>query len=168
MVLRYAALSGATILVGQSAAENDALCATAEPHDVWFHLEEGSSPHVILQYAGEPCAQAIAECCQLCKTHSKKKVAKWANVIWLPIHSVKKVRGDALGTVRLSQQPASATVATDMEALERLATTKLRARDANVAQEQTQRLTKTQRKGERKAARQAKRQAKRLAKAQQR
>ena len=62
MVLRYAALSGARILVGQSAAENDALCAAAEPHDLWFHLEGDSSPHVILQCAGEPCTQAIADC----------------------------------------------------------------------------------------------------------
>ena len=169
MVLRYAALSGARILVGQSAAENDALCAAAEPHDLWFHLEGDSSPHVILQCAGEPCAQAIADCCQLCKNHSKKKAAKWAKVIWLPSRSVKKVRGDAPGTVRLSQQPASAMVAVDTEALKRLAITRLRARDTNVAQEQQpQRPTKAQRKGERKAARQAKRQAKRLAKAQQR
>ena len=73
MVLRYAALSGARILVGQSAAENDALCAAAEPHDLWFHLEGDSSPHVILQCAGEPCAQAIADCCQLCKSHSKSE-----------------------------------------------------------------------------------------------
>ena len=167
MVLRYTALSGARILVGQSAAENDALCAAAEPHDLWFHLEGDSSPHVILQCTGEPCAQAIADCCQLCKSHSKKKAAKWAKVIWLPSRSVKKVRGDAPGTVRLSQQPASATVGIDTEALERLATTRLRARDANVAPEQQpQRPTKAQRKGERKAARQAKRQAKRLAKAQ--
>jgi len=169
MVLRYAALSGARILVGQSAAENDALCAAAEPNDLWFHLEGDSSPHIILQCAGEPCAQAIADCCQLCKSHSKKKAAKWAKVIWLPSRSVKKVRGDAPGTVRLSQQPASATVGIDTEVLERLATTRLRASDGNVAPEQQpQRPTKAQRKGERKAARQAKRQAKRLAKAQQR
>ena len=71
-----AALSGLSL--ASATANCAALCAAAEPHDLWFHLEGDSSPHVILQGAGEPCAQAIADCCQLCKNHSKKKAAKWA------------------------------------------------------------------------------------------
>eukprot|EP01052_Picozoa_sp_SAG31_P086258 SAG31_NODE_46888_length_252_cov_1.013072_1_plen_53_part_01 len=49
MVLKYTSADGHTILVGQSAYENEQLVAQASPQDLWFHLEQLPSCHVILQ-----------------------------------------------------------------------------------------------------------------------
>lgn len=43
-----------TILIGQNAQENSALVKKCEPEDIWFHLKNSSSPHVILQTQSRP------------------------------------------------------------------------------------------------------------------
>ena len=38
-----------TILIGQNAVENDSLVRTSNACDLWFHLDNISSPHIILK-----------------------------------------------------------------------------------------------------------------------
>jgi len=163
MVLRFATRGGATILVGETAAENDRLCAAADKDDVWFHLDGVPSPHVILHGHGLT-TEAIADCCQLCKMYSKQKCSTWASVVHVPIHQVRKVRTDATGTVRLLAKPMIQMVATDPSTIERLLTTKQRVRSHQSDRElQQQRPTAFARKRERKSARKTKQRCRRRA-----
>ena len=41
------------LLIGQSQRENDQILRACEQNDTWFHLENDSSPHFILQNGGE-------------------------------------------------------------------------------------------------------------------
>jgi hypothetical protein len=163
MVLRFASRTGATILVGQTAAENDQLCAAADGDDVWFHLEGTSSPHVILHGHGVT-PEAIADGRQLCKLYSKHKHSTRAHVIHLPVRHVRKVRTDATGTVRLTAEPTAQIVATDPQAVERLLATKQRVRSQGSLDDAPQQhLVATASKRERKAARKAEHHCKRRA-----
>lgn len=69
---------GLEIRIGENAKENDAICKQAGQNDIWFHLENGSSPHVILEVGGKKKAykdirDSIHECTQLVKYFSKQK-----------------------------------------------------------------------------------------------
>merc|ERR1711871_74870 len=125
MVLRFATRAGATILVGETAVDNDRLCAAADADDIWFHLEGGPSPHVILHGHGVT-PEAVADCGQLCKLYSKHKEKSRIPVVHLPVCYVRKVRTDAAGTVRLMAKPTMQVVGTDPPAIERLVATKQR------------------------------------------
>ena len=48
MVRYLEASCGMQVLAGENARENDRLCQKAHPYDLWFHLKDTSSPHVIL------------------------------------------------------------------------------------------------------------------------
>ena len=163
MVLRFSSRTGATILVGQTAAENDQLCAVADGDDVWFHLEGTSSPHVILHGCGVT-PEAIADGCQLCKLYSKHKHSTGVRVIHLPVRHVRKVRTDATGTVRLTAEPTAQIVATNPQAVARLLATKQLLRSQRSLDNAPQRhLVATASKRERKAARKAEQHCKRRA-----
>lgn len=72
-----------TILIGQKDHENSVLVETSEPTDIWFHVAEKSSCHLLLKTNCEkisdiPC-QVITRCACLCKANSKSNnIAKCA------------------------------------------------------------------------------------------
>lgn len=161
MVLRFATRTGATILVGQTAVENDRLCAAADSDDVWFHLEGTPSPHVILHGHGVT-PEAISDCQQLCKLYSKQKHSSRATVIHIHARHVRKARTDASGTVRLMTTPTHQVVASDPGALDRLLATKQPVRSlesSDGARQQHPMVTASKR--ELKAARKAERRCRR-------
>jgi predicted ribosome quality control (RQC) complex YloA/Tae2 family protein len=117
MVKIFTSSDGSKIQVGENAKENDAIRKTASQKDFWFHLENTSSPHVILSVQKSPSKQEIYECSQLVKHFSKLKNIKEAYVIYIEVKKVKKGEND--GEVELKSKPERILIQTDSSCLEK-------------------------------------------------
>lgn len=88
-----------TIFVGRDKNENDKLLKESAQNDLWFHLEDQSSPHIVLK--NDFCeAKVPKRCLNYVGTlfqHYKGKLAKHYTVIWTEIKNVKCT--DEPGTV---------------------------------------------------------------------
>ncbi len=91
--------------VGRNAKENWQLISQMEQYDIWFHLNNQSSPYVILEIRNnsEPSYEELLEGAKLCKQYSKAKNDKSVEVIYCPISNLKK--GKELGQVILNKPP---------------------------------------------------------------
>jgi predicted ribosome quality control (RQC) complex YloA/Tae2 family protein len=91
--------NGYTYFIGRNARENWQLLDSAEPFDIWFHLDKQSSPYVILQVRDtkEVPYGALVEGARLCKEYSKAKNDKSVPVIYCTVENLKK--GKMLGEV---------------------------------------------------------------------
>lgn len=91
--------------IGKSAKENWELFEQAEPTDIWFHLDDSSSPYIIVEIPeGTKISQdTIIKCAKLCKSNSKEKNSTRSSVIYCPINNLKK--GKTVGTVLLQKSP---------------------------------------------------------------
>lgn len=90
------------IKVGQSAQENWDLIDISEQDDIWFHVENNPSCHVVLttnvfKANKIPHKSVINYCASLCKEGSKLKNNKNVKIIYTQIKNVKKA--DKLGSV---------------------------------------------------------------------
>lgn len=96
--------------VGRSAKENWALLDSTEPFDIWFHLDNQSSPYVILEIRdnSEIDFNILVEGAKLCKQYSKAKNDKNVVVIYCPVENLKK--GKKLGEVILMKPSKKLTV----------------------------------------------------------
>ena len=84
-----------TILVGQSREENAELVNTSDPENVWFHVANSPSSHVILKTTckiKEIPLQVIKRCACLCKSHSKSKSIPKCDIIYTKIENVESTR----------------------------------------------------------------------------
>jgi predicted ribosome quality control (RQC) complex YloA/Tae2 family protein len=95
--------------VGQNAKENWQLIEIAEPFDLWFHLDDKSSGHVIIKeifngnknmcrdskYFGYPY-EIIIKGAEYCKSQSKYKMSK-VTIVYTTIENIKK--GKDVGSV---------------------------------------------------------------------
>jgi len=82
-----------TIKIGRSAIENTELVKNASKSDIWFHLSDSPSCHVILETKvnlNRINRQVISRCAHLCKMHSKT-LAK-SKVIYTQIENVQVTR----------------------------------------------------------------------------
>lgn len=91
-----------TYLIGSSAQENWDLIDIASQKDVWFHLSQLSSPHVILIIPinvkmSDISKQTLLHCGLACKNNSKYKNLKNVKIIYTEIKNIKK--GDNIGQV---------------------------------------------------------------------
>jgi predicted ribosome quality control (RQC) complex YloA/Tae2 family protein len=93
------------INIGKNARENWDILDDSEPFDIWFHIENSSSPYVILEIKdNNPLSdEIIRECAQLCKTHSKLKTSKNVSIIYCEVKNLSK--GTKLGSVILTNKP---------------------------------------------------------------
>lgn len=91
--------------IGKSAKENWQLLDNSEPFDIWFHLDNASSPYVILEVKNLETipTSIISECAKLCKHSSKHKNVNNVSVIYTTVGNLKK--GEALGSVYLTNTP---------------------------------------------------------------
>jgi predicted ribosome quality control (RQC) complex YloA/Tae2 family protein len=91
--------------VGKNAKENWKLLNDAEPDDIWFHIDNASSPYVILEVKNLDTIpdSIISECAKLCKSRSKDKDVKSVSVIYTVVSNLKK--GESLGSVYLMTKP---------------------------------------------------------------
>lgn len=81
------------IIIGKNAQENFDIIDTSDENDIWFHLDDHSSPHVIIRTNGlgmKIDKKIIKRACVLCKQHSKLKSEKKVAVIYTLIKYVKK------------------------------------------------------------------------------
>ena len=81
------------IKIGRNAAENTELVQNANKSDIWFHLSDSPSCHVILETnakLNQINRQVISRCAYLCKMYSKP-LAK-SKVIYTQIENVQVTR----------------------------------------------------------------------------
>ena len=76
------------ISVGENAKDNWNLIDASSPDDIWFHTSDYPSSHVVVD-APIP-KQVIIRCCCICKSHSKAKSIKNAEIIYTSIKNISK------------------------------------------------------------------------------
>jgi predicted ribosome quality control (RQC) complex YloA/Tae2 family protein len=82
-----------TIIIGKNKNDNFAIIDESVETDVWFHVENEPSCHVILQNTSklhDIPKQVIKRCAYLCKINSKAKTQKKSIVIYTTINNVIK------------------------------------------------------------------------------
>lgn len=89
-----------TIFVGENAQDNWDIIDKANKFDIWFHLDDKPSCHVILQLPDKQTqvtGQTLVHCASLCKQYSKHKNEKNIPVIYTEIQNLTK--GKDVGSV---------------------------------------------------------------------
>ena len=89
------------IIMGKSAEENWKIIDDSHENDIWFHLDDYPSPHIILKTNNRDIKlinkQTLIHCASLCKEHSKYTNMKNISIIYTKIKNVKKA--DIIGSV---------------------------------------------------------------------
>jgi predicted ribosome quality control (RQC) complex YloA/Tae2 family protein len=126
MVRTFLTSAGAAVSVGESATENENLCKQARQNDLWFHLDNTPSPHVILSVDGKSGASRddIHDAQQLTKYYSKLRDVEQAYVIHIEAKWVSSGKEDKTGTVALKKSPTRAGVVYNQQTVTRLLASK--------------------------------------------
>ena len=91
-----------TILIGKNKKENFKIIDDSKLNDIWFHIKDEPSCHVILKNTyneklREIPKQIIKRCAYLCKINSQAKTKKNCSVIYTQLENV--IKTDIVGTV---------------------------------------------------------------------
>jgi len=84
------------IEMGVDAQDNWDLIDKSEENDIWFHLEDESSPHVVIHVQDDIkkkkdlSKKTIKYAALLCKQNSKMKSERKVSIIYTQIKNVKK------------------------------------------------------------------------------
>ena len=89
--------------IGKNAADNWNLIDHSVAGDIWVHLHNHPSGHVIIENTKEIDEEHIQYACELCKERSKLKYKKGVKCSVLDRKYVKK--GKAKGEVKLLSEP---------------------------------------------------------------
>lgn len=85
---------GFDIHIGKNKQDNWNLIDQSNKHDIWFHVSNGPSSHIILKTNGSPLRdipkQVITRCACLCKAHSASKSITKCEIIYTQIENVVK------------------------------------------------------------------------------
>ncbi|WP_437995852.1 NFACT RNA binding domain-containing protein [Sorangium sp. So ce185] len=98
----YRSASGAAILVGRGAEDNDALTTKhARPHDLWLHAKGVAGSHVVVPLPkGASCpADVLVDAATLAAHFSDARGEAVCEVSYVPRRYVRKPRGAAPGAV---------------------------------------------------------------------
>lgn len=82
-----------TIRIGQNKSENLKLIDDSKLSDIWFHVEDEPSCHVILtnnEKLRNIPRQVLKRCAYLCKINSKAKTQKRCKIIYTQLENVVK------------------------------------------------------------------------------
>jgi len=95
------------IKIGESQEDNDQIISEASQTDIWFHLENLPSCHVIISCDKKnPISkEMIKHCANLCKINGKYKNHKKLRVNYCPTKNIKKT--DVQGQVIIKSKPSS-------------------------------------------------------------
>jgi predicted ribosome quality control (RQC) complex YloA/Tae2 family protein len=98
--------SGAPVLVGRSAKDNDSLTfKIARGNDLWLHARSVTGAHVVVPGAGEsPDARTLGDAALLAAHFSSLRGEAGAEVAWTRCKYVRKPRGAVPGSVFISQE----------------------------------------------------------------
>ena len=93
-----------TIIIGKNKNENWAIIDDASGSDLWFHISEMPSCHVLLKNDEKlrlVPRQVIKRCAYLCKINSAAKTVSKCDVVYATISNIKKT--DIVGQVTVTQ-----------------------------------------------------------------
>lgn len=77
------------VLIGENALENDNLVRNSDQEDIWLHLENMSSAHIVIKCEGvTPPKRVINMAAGIFRDIVKKVVGRY-NVIWTEIRHVR-------------------------------------------------------------------------------
>lgn len=88
------------IYIGQNKHENHDLVLSCHEDDLWFHVQDMPSCHVILKHLDgvkRYPKQVIKRCAYLCKIHSKAKSLPMCSIIYTHLSNVSTT--DVIGEV---------------------------------------------------------------------
>lgn len=92
-----------TIIIGKNKKENWQIIDNAIESDIWFHVSESPSCHVILKNMLSTLSaipiQVIKRCAYLCKINSNSKYEKKSVIIYTSISNVKKTNNEGEVTI---------------------------------------------------------------------
>lgn len=91
-----------TIIIGKNKEENWQIIDEAEPTDIWFHVQDIPSCHVILKNTEKLTnigRDVLKRCGLLCKMNSKAKTEKKTIIMYTPVEFVEKT--DYVGEVNV-------------------------------------------------------------------
>jgi predicted ribosome quality control (RQC) complex YloA/Tae2 family protein len=92
------------VIIGENSKENWKIIDSSEDDDIWFHLKDKPSCHMILQYNGNICQEILNNVAILFKEHSKKcDVKRKLEVIYTYVKFVKKNKSK-IGSVNVTNQ----------------------------------------------------------------
>jgi len=90
--LRLQTRSGAQVLVGRTAGQNDtATFRLAGPDDLWFHARGAPGSHVVLRASPDLSEEDIEEAARLAAGHSKLREDEQVDVIYTEKKHVRKI-----------------------------------------------------------------------------
>ena len=95
-----------TIVVGRNKEDNFKIIDDSHDNDLWFHIEDEPSCHVILKNPDKTSInkipkQVVKHCAYQCKINSKAKYLGKCNVIYTPLFNVLKT--EIVGKVAVSE-----------------------------------------------------------------
>jgi NFACT N-terminal and middle domains/NFACT protein RNA binding domain len=97
--------SGARILVGRSAKDNDELLRAARGNDLWLHARGATGSHVVVPDPGEaPDERTVRDAALLAAYFSSARGSDAAEVACTRRKYVRKAKGAAAGAVTYSQE----------------------------------------------------------------
>lgn len=85
------------VLIGKNAQGNEQIIKSSHPESLWFHFDNISSPHIILQSNGDIIPKRYINKVASMLFNYKKAVPQNINVIYTQVKNVK--RTDIIGTV---------------------------------------------------------------------
>jgi predicted ribosome quality control (RQC) complex YloA/Tae2 family protein len=88
------------IIIGKNKFKNWEIIDSSKKTDIWFHVENESSSHVILQtdsHLSQIPRQVIKRCACLCKCNSKSKGVQKCPIIYTTLNNI--VKTDTIGQV---------------------------------------------------------------------
>ena len=102
---KYTSRTGAPVLVGRSARDNDTLWKSARGNDLWLHARGVQGAHVVVPGAGEsPDARTLGDAALLAAHFSSARGEDGVEVAWTRCKYLRKPKGAAPGSVIVTQE----------------------------------------------------------------
>jgi predicted ribosome quality control (RQC) complex YloA/Tae2 family protein len=103
---KFTSRTGAPILVGRSARDNDALALRiARGNDLWLHARGAQGAHVVVPGAGEsPDPRTLGDAALLAAHFSSARGEEGVEVAWTRCKYLRKPKGAAPGSVIVTQE----------------------------------------------------------------
>ena len=106
----YPTQKNVSFMIGKNAQGNDCIISASKSTDIWFHLANQPSCHVVLKnedLVKNIPRQVIKRCAYLCKINSAAKTMSKCNVNYAPILSV--IKTDIVGQVNVQSYKTVST-----------------------------------------------------------
>ncbi len=85
------------IFIGKNAKGNEEIIKLCDPNSIWFHFDDISSSHIILESKGDKVQKEYLKKVGLMLYQYKKSVPKGTRIIYTSVKNIKLT--DELGTV---------------------------------------------------------------------